>query len=140
METEKTLRKGRDGEIYIVEKLKTLGFRVFYPEDRFSFSDRILLSPDGRFYFAQLKHKNPRYKRHDTGMSVRQYNKYLEEQKRYFVKMIVFFTDDTGSIYGEWLDNLESCNPVVDFNRKDNYNMIFWLVDKLKDYKELFKC
>jgi len=138
METEsKKEIKGRIGEQYIAKKLIKLGFKVFYPEDKYSISDRILIKED-RIYLAQFKFKELRNIRPDTGFAKNQYENYKNDQEKHKLKLAVLFTDDSGEVYGEWLDNLADCEPEEFWNRRDKQNMICWLKSKLRNYEELF--
>jgi len=131
--------KGDIGEKYITKQLIELGWKVFFPEDKYSISDRILMKGD-KIYLAQFKFKEIRFIRPDTGFAKYQYENYKRDQEIHKLKLLVLFTDNSGEIYGEWLDNLHNCEPEEVLNKKDKQLMICWLKSKLKDYKELLRC
>jgi len=134
-------KKGRIGEKYIALKLVELGYNVcelngeveqFYRVD-------LEISKNGQKFWVQIKYKEPRRNYPDTGMELSQYRKLIEYQKDFSRKVLILFTDNSKRIYGEWVDNLYKCiSPYWGtFNKVDNCEMIYWLTDKLKDYRKL---
>jgi hypothetical protein len=138
---------GRDGEKYVASKLSELGFTVLYvggcqlyslTGERFATVD---LEPFGmgKTFWVQVKYKEPRKYYPDTGMEKWRYENIKKHQKESGIPALVLFTDSTKKIYGEWIDNIDKCESSLGskYNSKNGNTMIYWLLDKLKDYKEL---
>jgi hypothetical protein len=142
--------KGAEGEKYIAAELARFGYKVLYvggcqlysiTGEKFYSVD---LEPfkDGVTFWVQAKNKEPRKYYPDTGMERWRYKKLFEHQKETGLPILVLFTDSSKKIYGEWLDNLSNCespSAFYKYNRKDNCEMIYWLLSKLQDYRELLK-
>jgi len=139
--------KGREGEKYIASRISELGYKVLYvggcqlhhlTGERFYSVD---LEPFGfgKTFWIQAKYKEPRKFYPDTGMELWRYNNLLKHQKESGIEVLVLFTDSSKKIYGEWVDNLDGCvSPYGStINTKTQTEMIYWLCNKLKDYKEL---
>lgn len=146
MET-KLIVKGLIGEKYIAEKITQLGYRVLYvggcqlystTGNRFYMVDLAVFGK-GETLWVQAKNKEPRKFYSDTGMELWRYKALIEHQKESGLKVLVLFTDSSGQIYGEWLDNLQKClSPYGGLINKQTGNvMIYWLCSALKDYHEL---
>jgi len=137
--------KGAEGEKYIAGKLTELGYKVLYvggcqlyriTGEQF-YSVDLAIFKNGKTFWVQAKKKPHRTKYPDTGMELYQYQNLLTHQKESGLPVLVLFTDDTQTIYGEWLNNLPTCFSMEQFNKKDNRMMIYWLLSKLKDYHDL---
>ena len=139
--------KGFLGEKYIASKIAELGYKVLYvggcqlysiTGNKFYTVD---LEPFGKnkTFWIQAKYKEPRKYYPDTGMELWRYQNLIKHQKESGLKILVLFTDDSKKIYGEWLDNLPDCksNYGGNLNKITGDIMIYWLVNKLKDYREL---
>ena len=138
--------KGLTGEKYIAQKISELGYKVLYVGgcqlysiigEKFYSVDLALFGKEKTFW-VQAKHKEPRKYYPDTGMEKWRYDKLIKHQKESGLPVLVLFTDSTRNIYGDWLDNISKClSPYKKWNQKDNTEMIYWLLEKLKDYKSL---
>jgi len=137
--------KGLEGEKYIAAKLAEFGYTVLYvggcqlysiTGGRFYCVD-LEAFKGGKTFWVQAKKKPPRGKYPDTGMELYQYLNLIKHQKESGLPVLVLFTDDSQKIYGDWLDNLPGCFSMQQFNNKDKRMMIYWLLDKLKDYHDL---
>ena len=139
--------KGLKGEKYIASKIAELGFKVLYvggcqlyniTGDRFYSVD---LEPFGfgKTFWVQAKHKEPRTYYPDTGMELWRYSNLIKHEKESGVPILVLFTDSSSEVYGEWLKNLPNClsNYGRQMNTKTGDEMVYWLVEKLRDYREL---
>ena len=145
--SEMKFKKGATGEKYIAQKVSELGFKVLYvggcqlysiTGDKFYSVD---LAPFGfgKTFWIQAKHKEPRKYYPDTGMELWRYGNLVKHQKESGIKVLVLFTDNTKKIYGEWVDNLSQClsNYGGRTNQYTGDEMVYWLMNKLKDYKKL---
>lgn len=147
MQTETLYKKGLEGEQYIASKITELGYKIMYigGAQMYSITGNKFYSVDllafgfGYSFFIQAKNKKPRTYKHDTGMELWRYENLVKHQEESGLKTIVLFTDDTKEVYGEWIDNLPCCKSEHwdDFNFTDNTKMIYWDVNKLKDYRML---
>ena len=139
--------KGLKGEQYIAKKISELGYNVLYvggcqlyhiTGNKFYTVD---LEPFGKgeTFWVQVKYKEPRKYYPDTGMELWRYKNLIKHQEESGLKVLILFTDNSGKIYGEWLDNINNClspyGGVV--NKQTGDEMIYWLCEELKDYKEL---
>ena len=141
--------KGLEGEKYIAEKISELGYKVLYVGgcQLFNITGNRFYSVDlesfgkGETFWIQVKFKEPRLFYPDTGMELQRYNNLIKHQNESGLFVLVLFTDSTKKIYGEWVDNLKNCvsNYSHKLNTKTGDIMIYWLLEKLKDYKELLK-
>ena len=130
---------GEEGEKYISEKLKKIGYKIFYPENKYEISDRILLSDKTwKFFLGQFKRKDPlKVYPNFTGVDLYQYKNYKEEQSKTGLPMIMLFVNKKmDKIYGGWLDDLEKYNP-MELTMKNGKKIISWDIRKMKDYKKL---
>lgn len=139
--------KGLEGEKYIASKISELGYKVLYvggcqlysiTGDKFYTVD---LAPFGnnKTFWIQAKYKEPRKYYPDTGMEYWRYKNLIKHQEESGLKVLVLFTDSSKKIYGEWLDNLPYCESCYGsrLNKITGEAMIYWLCEKLKDYKIL---
>jgi len=137
--TEHLEEKGKKGEIYVIKKILELGWKVMDPLDKYSIWD-YKLSKDGKEIYLQIKYKEPRIYYPDTGVGLKQFEKYLKFQEESKIPYLILFTDDSGRIYGDFLDNLKNNQSKKAIqNSKDQYEMIYWDIEILKDYIELIK-
>ena len=145
--TEGQLGKGLEGEKYVAQKISELGWKVLYVGgcQLYNITGEKFYSIDlepfgqGKTFWVQVKNKPPRNLYPDTGLELWRYQNLIKHQKESGLKILVLFTDDSKRIYGEWLDNLPQCFSMEQFNKRDSEMMIYWLVGKLKDYKELLR-
>lgn len=145
METK--FEKGREGEFYIASKIAELGYKVLYVGgcQLYNITGEKFYSVDlepfgkGKTFWIQAKYKEPRTYYPDTGMELWRYQNLIKHEKESGLSVLVLFTDDSKRIYGEWLNNLFDCFSMEQLNKKTNTIMIYWLLEKLKDYKELLK-
>lgn len=139
--------KGLKGEKYIASKISELGFKVLYiggcqlyniTGDKFYSVD---LEPFGygKTFWVQAKYKEPRTHYPDTGMELWRYGNLVKHEKESGLSILVLFTDNSQKIYGEWLRNLPKClsNLGSKINKQTGDEMTYWLLEKLRDYKEL---
>lgn len=146
MET-KFHEKGAEGEKYIAQEIAALGYKVLYVGgcQLFNITGGRYYSVDlapfgkGKSFWVQAKFKEPRDKYPDTGMELWRYKHLIKHETESGLPCLVLFTDRSKRIYGEWVKNLESCvsNTGRMWNRKDQVIMIYWLVERLKDLKDL---
>ena len=137
--TENIVKKGDLGERYIIKNILELGWKVMDPLDKYSIWD-YKLSKDGKEIYLQIKYKEPRIHYPDTGVGLKQFEKYLKFQEESKVPYLILFTDNSGRIYGEFLDILKNNQSnKATTNSKDQYEMIYWNLEILKDYKELLR-
>lgn len=139
--------KGAEGEKYIAAKLADFGYKVLYVGgcQLYSITGERFYSVDlepfknGKTFWVQAKHKEPRSKYPDTGMELWRYRNLVKHQKETGLQVLVLFTDTSTQIYGEWLDNLPLCESGFGSkaNSKTGDTMIYWLLSKLKDYHDL---
>ncbi len=140
-------QKGREGEKYVAAKVAELEYRVLYvggsqlytiTGDKYYVVD-LMAFKLGKCYWIQVKHKEPREFYPDTGMELFRYRRLCDLQKESGLAILVLFTDNSKRIYGEWLDNLPRCVSDLgnNYNRQTNTEMVYWLMEKLKDYREL---
>ena len=144
---ETNYNKGLTGEKYIAEKISELGYKVLYVGgcQLYSITGNKFYTVDlepfgkGKTFWIQAKYKEPRKFYPDTGMELWRYKNLLQHQQESGVPILVLFTDNSKRIYGEWLDNLKNCVSLhkSTFNTKTNTEMIYWLLKKLKDFKEI---
>ena len=146
---EECLKKGEEGEKYIAENVYKLGFKILIVGGRqlfeitgnkFGVTD-LLGFANGKSFWIQAKHCEPRVCYPDTGMPLGKYYGLILQQKQSGIPVLVLFTDSTKKIYGEWLNNLHNCESPYGgtYNSKTGQETIYWLTDKLKDYRELLK-
>ncbi|MCX6750446.1 MAG: hypothetical protein NTZ83_03240 [Candidatus Pacearchaeota archaeon] len=139
--------KGLKGEQYVAKKISELGYKVLYvggcqlyfiTGNKFYNVD-LEAFREGKTFWIQVKYKEPRIYYPDTGMEKWRYQNLIKHQKESGLKVLVLFTDNSKKIYGEWLDNLLNCLSNYDgiMNKQTGDSMIYWLLNKLKDYKEL---
>lgn len=74
-------------------------------------------------------------------MELWRYNNLIQHEKESGIPVLVLFTDSSKKIYGEWVKNLKECKSYYGgtFNKANNVEMIYWLLEKLKDYQELIQ-
>ena len=147
MSSETKYDKGLKGEKYIASKIAELGYKVLYVGgcQLYGITGEKFYSVDlepfgkGRSFWIQAKHKEPRTFYPDTGMEKWRYENLIKHEKESGLFVLVLFTDNSGNIYGEWLKNLPGCiSPFGGtLNKQTNTEMIYWLIKKLKNYKEL---
>jgi hypothetical protein len=140
--------KGAVGEKYIAQEISKLGFKVLYVGgcQLYSITGNKFYTVDlepfgnGKTFWIQAKYKEPRKYYPDTGMELWRYKNLIKHEKESGLPILVLFTDSSQKIYGEWVKNLPQCisNYGSKYNQYNNYEMIYWLLNKLKDYKELF--
>ena len=138
-------KKGAEGEKYIATKLSDFGYKVLYVGgcQLYSITGERFYSVDlepfksGKTFWVQAKYKEPRKFYPDTGMELWRYKNLIEHQKESGLPILVLFTDKTTQIYGEWLNNLPACFSMKQLNKKTNTMMIYWFLEKLKDYHDL---
>ncbi len=146
----KQQNKGREGEKYIAAQLTRMGYKVLYvggcqlesiTGEKYYTVD-LLVFKNGRSFWVQAKNKEPRRKYPDTGMEFWRYENLVKHQKESGLPVLVLFTDNTKKIYGEWLNNLPNCKSPHGgtYNNRDDCEMIYWLVEKLKNYQDLLLC
>jgi len=139
--------KGLSGEKYVASKISELGYTAIYiggcqvysiNGNRFEVVDYVSFK-DGRTFWVQVKNKEPRKFYPDTGMELWRYKNLVKYQQKTGLDILVLFTDSSKQIYGEWLNGLPSCISFCGSrqNTKTNTEMIYWLRDKLKDYRDL---
>lgn len=139
--------KGAEGEKRITEALIKLGYKIIFvggavkftiDGNRFFCSD-LLSYKNGKSFWIQVKYKEPRKFYPDTGLETWRYKRLLIHQKETGLPLILLFTDNSQRIYGEWLNNLLDCVSLKGslHNSIDNTEMIYFLLEKLKDYKKL---
>jgi len=137
--------KGLKGEEYVAKKITKLSYKVLYvggaqlysiTGSKFYTVDLALFGK-GKTFWAQVKYKEPRRYYPDTGMELWRYRRLIKHQEESGLKVLVLFTDNSGKIYGEWLDNLPNCISPHTGKNKQGETMIYWLLEKLKDYRNL---
>lgn len=141
--------KGLEGEKYIASKISELGYKVLYVGgcQLFALTGEKFYSVDlepfgnGKTFWVQVKHKEPRKYYPDTGMELWRYNNLIKHEKESGLPVLVLFTDSSKKIYGEWLKNLPRCVSSLgsNYNKTADTKMVYFLVEKLKDYRELLK-
>ena len=141
--------KGAEGELHVTKKITELGFKVLFVGgcQRYSIDGLKFYCVDllpfgkGKTFWVQVKNKEPRKYYPDTGLEKWRYEKLLQHQEESGNPVLLLFTDSSKKIYGEWVDNLKNClSPYGGtFNFQEHTEMTYFLVSKLKDYRELLK-
>lgn len=140
--------KGECGERAVAKAINELGFNILfvggavkYKIDKTKFCTVDLLPyGSGESYFVQVKHKQRRKYYPDTGLEVYQWNNLLWHQEQSGIRVVLIFVEDGPIMYGGFIDELKNCiSPHGDkFNHKDNRQMIYFLIEKMKPLNQIF--
>ena len=145
--------RGTAGEKRVAEAIASLGFKVIHVGGavkftingtRFFVAD-LLPYGKGHSFWVQVKYKAPKRKWGDTGLERSGYDALWQLQEESDLPVALLFTDDLGPgaaprIYGDWLERLpasKSHSGRAVWNRKDQRWMIYFLVERLRDYREV---
>lgn len=141
--------KGLDGEKYIQQILSEHGWRSIYVGGKQFYEEfgskfwvvDIVAWKEGKTIWVQAKSKEPRKYYPDTGFELWRYKNYNKHQKESGLPILILFVEESGRVYGDWLNNLETIksNHGSTWNNKEGCEMIYFLVDKLCDPKDLLK-
>ena len=158
MET-KLQEKGNKGEQRATLFFRKWGYEVIYVGGaiRYSidnlrfFCADLLVWKKGKTFWVQVKYKEPRKKYPDTGLEKWRYEALKKHQRDTGLKVMLVFTDDSivkhgnwkklgegeDRVYGNWLDKLPTCISHFgnNYNSKDDCEMIYFLLSKLKKIK-----
>ena len=130
-------QKGIEGEQYVSKELRSRGYFVINKGQQRKSEDLEVENPEtNEEFYVQVKYKEPRKHYPDTGFEMWRYENYLKlNQQR---KLLILFTDNSGKIYGDWIDNLgiEEGHGNT-WNSEENCEMIYWWIKNLKDLREL---
>lgn len=138
--------KGKKWEFFVAKKLMKLGWNVVAPQkqngeyNKYSEWD-FAIEKDDKTIYVQVKGKDRREHYPDTGMNLKQFKTYLEFQKEHNISFLILFVEPTTEkIYGDFIDNLNGKeNNISTWNKQDGYEMIYWNLNILKDYRELLE-
>lgn len=103
------VKKGDLGESLVDEFIKASGDVPYIPNaDKAHPFDRLCASQNKKnLYIAEVKSKSRRKYYPDTGFNISNYHDYVNIQKKYNLKVFIFFVDEEmGLVYGERLNEL----------------------------------
>ena len=127
--------KGDNGEKWVMGNLMQRGFYVI-KIGQLRFLIDLVVIDKFRIFAVQVKNKEPRLYYPDTGFEKWRFLKYKELNK--WIKILVLFTEKSGKIYGEWIDNLEIENDHGNMeNKNENCEMVYWWIKNLKELDDL---
>jgi len=122
-----TVKKGDIGESIVDKHLLSKGFIPYHPGSPGSHPfDRLVASRDKKTIFiADTKSKPARRYYPDTGIDVRHYNQYKYIQDKYGIDVYIYFVDeDSGTIYGNYLNTLDKPYGIKHGNKSIYYPLV----------------
>lgn len=149
-------KKAKYAEKLVKNHLINTGVIVTYSpdvENKAHTFDMLMASSDKKtIMIAEVKAVNERDFYPDTGISINHYHQYLHIQKKYNLRVFIFFVDTKkGKIYGQYLDVLTDIyyvthkGKVIEYPKieKDKYgaavggSIIYFPTEQMRDIKTL---
>ena len=138
------VKKGDIGEDAVERYLEGQGYIVYKPmTDAAHPFDRFCVKDKTDIFIAEVKTKPKRKYYPDTGFNYKHYKEYLYMQDEKKIPVFIFFVDEeSGSIYGNWLDNMAKEKTIQHNNKLINYpkvenGIIYFPIESMRDIEEL---
>ena len=139
------VKKGNIGEDIVEKHIEKLGYIIYKPVTEKSHPfDRLCVKNKTEIFVAEVKTKPKRIHYPDTGFNLSHYQDYKYIEKK-GMKVYIFFVDEeSGSVYGNWLNKLSEPKKINHNKRIISYpleqnGIIYFPIASMKEISVLNK-